>query len=83
MDLVSEEGGEHQFREDSIVDGNSSGMRWPKVVGLEQIFNNMEIVEEPAFLNIQETRAGTDESVEIDNLGKKSYFFISEELELI
>jgi hypothetical protein len=70
VDLVSDEENENKSRENSIGKGNSNHMRWPKVVGLEQIFQDMEIAEQPAFLDIQERRAGTDESVEINNSGK-------------
>lgn len=44
-------------------------MRWPNVVGLEQIFQDMQIEEQTAFGNIQETRVGTYESLESDNSG--------------
>jgi len=57
------------LKEQSVVKENLLQVRWPKVLGLEQIFQDMEIEEEPAFLNIQESRARTDDTVEIDNRG--------------
>ncbi|PUU76250.1 hypothetical protein B9Z19DRAFT_1066767 [Tuber borchii] len=68
---VSEKEFENQGSEDTIIHNDFQSVRWPKVVGLEQILQDMEIVEEPTFLNIQETRAGSEETVEIphqDNL---------------
>ena len=41
----------------------SSLARWPKVLGLEQFFQDMEIAEESAFLDIQETRDGTEDTL--------------------
>jgi len=67
--LVSEEECEREFREDSEVKDNSNQFKWPKVVGLEQILQDMEIVEQAAFLDIQESRVGTYDSVEIENQG--------------
>ncbi|PUU78642.1 hypothetical protein B9Z19DRAFT_1126318 [Tuber borchii] len=64
---VSEKEFENQGREDTIIHNDLQSVRWSKVVGLEQILQDMEIVEEPTFLNIQETRAGSEETVEIPN----------------
>lgn len=47
------------------------------MVGLEQIFQDMEIIEEPTFLNIQERRAVSDESFEIANQGNKKSLLYS------
>jgi len=47
-------------------------IRWPKDVGLEQVFNDMEIIEEPAFLTYQERRAKSDETADIEYKGKRN-----------
>ena len=70
MDVVSEEESENQDIDGYRIQDTLHELRWPKVVGLEHIFQDMEIAEEPGFLNIQEPRAGTADSMEIDSQGK-------------
>ena len=50
--------------------------RWPKVLGLEQIFQDMEISEETTFLEIQGTRDWTYESLESDSPGNNKALLI-------
>ncbi|KAG0134949.1 hypothetical protein HOY82DRAFT_601865 [Tuber indicum] len=48
--------------------------RWPQLVGLENMLNDMEISEEEAFLHVQEgyqEREGTEESSESFKQGRK------------
>ena len=54
----------------------SSLARWPKVLGLEQIFQDMEIAEESAFLDIQDTRDGTEDTLGSDNSGNNQFLLI-------
>lgn len=61
---------------DSRLEYHLHQVRWPKLVGLEQIFQDMEIEEEDTFLNIQEARAGTEDSIEQDNKGNNKNFLI-------
>lgn len=63
---------ENELREESLIEDNCNMIRWPKVVGLEQVFNDMEIIEEPAFLTYQERRAKSDETADIEYKGKRN-----------
>ena len=64
---------DNESREESLIEDNSNMIRWPKVVGLEQVFNDMGIIEEPAFLTYQERRAKSDETVDIEYKGKRNH----------
>lgn len=64
---------DNESRQESLIEDNSNMIRWPKVVGLEQVFNDMEIIEEPAFLTYQERRAKSDETVDIEYKGKRNH----------
>jgi hypothetical protein len=48
-------------------------VNWPKVVGLEQIFHDMEIEDDQVFLDMQKAEEGadrTDDSLDAANEGK-------------
>ena len=56
---------------DSKLENNLHQLRWPKLVGLEQVFQEMDIAKKYASLDIPQERAGTDESIELHNKGNK------------